>query len=443
MARKRIKSGQLELFPSDIDTATGTVEDRISHNHVHVRQSTFLAGLSTHVHRWFRLTPSFGPDLVRKMLGDMETEPDHVILDPYSGAGTMVIESKLDGLRSVGFEINPLLHFVCETCTRWDMDPAMAADCFTAIGERFKSEQARLDGKDVEQIGIPLPTIFNVFRWWRRDVLKDLLILREAIDHSCTEPAIRAFFRLALAGVLVPDLTNVTLGRLQLHFIDREKHDLRVWKSYEAHAKSMLDDLRKIPDDRRNVPSKIYHLDTTTEAVTKVNERIDRVVTSPPYPNRYSYVWNTRPHLYMLQLFTKRNEGSDLDVKTVGGTWGTATSRLQKGIIEPAFPVVAEIVVPVAEVIRKDDNLMANYLVEYFNGITRQIVVMEKILAPSVKCAYVIGNSRLKGVYVEADVILGKIFEGLNLGFKTDRIERIRKRHSDHDLHESIIYASR
>ena len=69
------------------------------------------------------------------------------------------------------------------------------------------------------------------------------------------------------------------------------------------------------PDEKRGVPSKVHWMDTTSEAVAGVPERADRVITSPPYPNRYSYVWNTRPHLYMLQIFTKRSEGGDLDAR--------------------------------------------------------------------------------------------------------------------------------
>src|SRR5438105_11654456 len=120
MRTKRTKATptQGSLFPVE---DTSTVEDRVSQNHIHVKKSTFLAGLSASVHRWFRLTPSFGPDLVRKMLADMETEASHTVLDPFCGAGTTVIESKMQGIRSVGFEINPLLHFVCETSTRWDL----------------------------------------------------------------------------------------------------------------------------------------------------------------------------------------------------------------------------------------------------------------------------------------------------------------------------------
>jgi hypothetical protein len=437
--KKKVWTEQRSLFPPE----GNGVEDRVSHNHIHVRKSTFIAGLSASVHRWFRLTPSYSPDLVQKMLADMQTSDDMIVLDPFSGAGTTVIEAKMEGIRSVGFEINPLLHFVCETSTCWHIPIADLQAAYRHIGERFHAERKHLDGVEVEQAGIKLPAIHNVFRWWRRDVLKDLLILREAIDHACPAGPVRSFFRLSLAGVLVPDLTNVTLGRLQLHSINRDAHDLDVWRTYHSHTERMLEDMASIPDENRGVPAEVLHIDSTTDAVLQVHMKIDRIITSPPYPNRYSYVWNTRPHLYILGLFQNARQASDLDLRTIGGTWGTATSALMKGVVEPAYPVIEKEVGPVAEQIRKDDNLMANYLVHYFNRLAAQIVSQDRILAKKARSAYVVGCSRLKGVYVETDVLLGKVFEGLGLGFKTERIERIRKRHSDRDLHESIVYASR
>lgn len=415
----------------------------IDNNHVHVKKSTFLAGLSASVHRWFRLTPSFGPDLVRKMLADMETDDGHTVLDPFCGAGTTVIESKMQGIRSVGFEINPLLHFVCETSSRWDLEATELEGAFLRITENFKAERARLADEDINAISIPLPTIHNVFRWWRKDVLKDLLILRDAIERECADGSQRAFFRLSLVGVLVPDLTNVTLGRLQLHFIDRSTHEIDVWSTFAVHTRHMLDDLAGIPADKRTVASRVFLIDSTSDDVLKVEGKVDRVITSPPYPNRYSYVWNTRPHLYLLSLFRNAKQASDLDRRTIGGTWGTATSMLMKGVREPEYPVIDREVVPVARQIRKSDNLMANYLIHYFNRLTRQILSQDRILAPEARCAYVVGCSELKGVYVETDVLLAKVFEGLNIGFKVDRIERIRRRHSGKDLHESIVYVSK
>ncbi len=144
--------------------------------------------------------------------------------------------------------------------------------------------------------------------------------------------------------------------------------------------------------------------------------------------------------MYLLDMMTEAREASDLDQRTIGGTWGTATFRLAKGVIEPAYPAIADIVVPIAEQIRATDNLMANYLVNYFNQLARQIVTMNDLLSSEAKCAYVVGCSELKGVYVETDVLLAKVFEGLDLGFRVQAVERIRRRHSGRDLHESIVY---
>jgi hypothetical protein len=68
---------------------------------------------------------------------------------------------------------------------------------------------------------------------------------------------------------------------------------------------------------------------------------------------------------------------------------------------------------------------------------------MNQVLQPHAKLAYVVGCSELKGIYVETDVLLAKLIERLGLGFSINTIERIRKRNSGKNLHESIVYAQR
>ena len=75
--------------------------------------------------------------------------------------------------------------------------------------------------------------------------------------------------------------------------------------------------------------------------------------------------------------------------------------------------------------------------------LSRQIVAMNQVLQPHARLAYVVGCSELKKVYVETDVLLAKVIEGLGLGFRIKSVERIRKRNSGKDLHESIVYAQR
>lgn len=420
---------------------TDKIEGKVTYNHVHVNQSTFKAGLATRIHRWFRLTPSFGPDLVQKMLTELNCDLQDVVLDPFAGAGTSMIECQLEGIASYGFEINPFLHFVAQTSLNWELDTSRLKKDLDTICEEFHRMDPVISSENIADYNLEIPKIYNPTRWWRPDVLKRILILKSCINtFSYNEPA-RNLLNLALAGVLVPDLTNVTLGRLQLHFIDRSNDDIQVLNTFVSHALDMIDDLCYIKQLGLCRKSRVFLADSTNIGDLAPEEPVRCVITSPPYPNRYSYVWNTRPHLYLFGFLSTARQASDLDKRTVGGTWGTATSILSKGVLKGKYPIIDEVVSPVVNSIRQNDNLMANYAMKYFNLLAKQIVEMDKLLTQDVRIAYVVGCSRLKGVYVETDVILGKIIEGLGLGYKVSDIQRIRRRHSGKNLHESIVYA--
>lgn len=436
--------GQRSLF-EDIIVSGEKVEDRIVYNRIANKAATFKSGTKKKIHSWFRLTPSFGPDLVDIMLEKLHYKRGELILDPFGGASTTLIQCRLSGINSIGFEINPLLHFVGKTSLNWNLNPLVLDTSILIIEKLYKNLLTELNGKDVEECGFKIPQIHNVYRWWRKDVLKELLLIKHIIKTSDFPDEYKDFLLLGLSGVLVPDLTNVTLGKLQLHFIKRDNDEIKVFETFKKHILMMVDDLKIIKSEYENeqVVANLYHTDTTDIEHLNLQHKVNLVITSPPYPNRYSYVWNTRPHLYFLDIFENPKQASNLDCKTIGGTWGVATSNLMKGIIEPIYPILNEVVEPVVANIRLVDNLMANYVMKYFNLLAKQIVEMEKVASENIRVAYVVGNSEIKGVYVETDVLLGKIFEGLGLGYQVTEITRFRKRNSGVDLYESIVYASK
>lgn len=430
---------QLPLQFDELPSEGG--DNRLNYEKIHVGRSTFLNGLASRVHRWFRLTPSFGPELVHEMLHKMNVQMDEIVLDPFAGAGTTLIESKLEGRGSVGVEINPLLHFVNEASLEWSVCAARLLKEVERLEVGF-AKRERVDIDRLDSIGLSIPPIHNPLRWWRSDVLVDLLILRDLINRT-PDQKLRQLLRLIFAGVLVPDLTNVTLGKLQLHFIDRTNHTIDVWGTFSAHATSVANDLESLREMQGAADARCYLGSSMEIDKLGLHSKIDAVITSPPYPNRYSYVWNTRPHLYMLGFMETGKEAADLDKQTIGGTWGTATSELQKGIFAPYNSAVADVVEPICAQIRQEDNLMANYVMHYFNRLTQQVVNMDKVLQKHARVAYVVGNSWIKGVYVETDVLLGEIFERSGLGYTTTELRRFRKRHSGKDLYETIVYATK
>lgn len=121
---------------------------------------------------------------------------------------------------------------------------------------------------DLDNGKLIVPPIHNPFRWWRRDVLKKTLCIKLAIQKSVPSQNVKDFFMLVIAGVLVPDLINVTLGKLQLHFINRDKDILDVWKIFSNHAKMMIANLEQIPLINSGA-SHLYHVDSTSEKIAE------------------------------------------------------------------------------------------------------------------------------------------------------------------------------
>ena len=429
----------------DVQTPNPTLNQayrrRIVSRPLEARHSTFRGGISEPIHRWFRLTPSFGPQLVREVIEDFGVGENCTVLDPFAGAGTTLIECQLNRIRCYGFEIHPFLYWVTKTSLNRCIEERELQHDLKRLAKEF-TKLNNVSPSNVDELSLEVPRIFNLYRWWRKDVLRDLLILKAAIKSIEASPDVTEFLRLALAGVLVPDLTNVTLGRLQLHFINRDRDNIHVWDTFEHHLATMISDVAS-NGHRSQEPACVFLQDATSVPSDMPVPAIDYVITSPPYPNRYSYVWNTRPHLFFFDFFRSARNASELDCKIIGGTWGTATSMLNKGIVLPEYDAVERYVVPVAELIRSEDNLMANYVVKYFNGLARQLVEMSALLSNGARIAYVVGCSRIKGVYVETDLMLAQIMENLPVQFSVDEIRRIRKRHSGKDLYESIAMPMR
>lgn len=69
--------------------------------------------------------------------------------------------------------------------------------------------------------------------------------------------------------------------------------------------------------------------------------KYDSLITSPPYPNRMSYIRELRPYMYSLGCLRNGRDAGELDWSTIGGTRGIATSRCRVAAILRRFlPIV-------------------------------------------------------------------------------------------------------
>ena len=99
------------------------------------RAANKLAPRDRAFHDWYRFVLSFPPHLVSSYIEDFGLDGRHVILDPFCGTGTTIVESKLHGIQAIGLEANIFAHFASSVKTDWDIDPDLLKKGAGDIGD--------------------------------------------------------------------------------------------------------------------------------------------------------------------------------------------------------------------------------------------------------------------------------------------------------------------
>jgi hypothetical protein len=408
---------------------------------------TFYGKKDEAIHRWYLLTAAYAPALVRRCLAEFEDDGGvGTVLDPFSGTGTTVLESKKQGFDAIGVEFNPVYKEVATAKTTWDTDVSELESLKEDIFDRAESLKSEWEGVPIEdeafeeQLGVRLPQIYNRSRWWHDYVLRDLVSIREALNEIEMTDEERRFFRVSILSILV-EVSNATYNHVSLSYMDEPPEDVDTFGTLDEQVDEMVEDLREVAEIENPGDVEVRRGDSTKITEYVDENEVDTVITSPPYPNRYSYMRETRPHMFFFEMVDDAGEVGDMALDSIGGTWGRATSQLEKEEIEPENELIESLVLDIANEIHEEDPRMKNYVLKYFNKIERHLQGIETVVSDEGKLAYTVGNSKLKGVEVPTDEILAEMFRAH--GFKNVLITRERKRNSKSGLYEAIVFGKR
>lgn len=401
---------------------------------------TFRGNVALGRHGWLRLTPAYSLALVRELLE--QCGPDEFVLEPFSGTGTTPLACASLGIPCHAVDINPFLVWLGNLkLTRFDGGAARAVrSAATRIADKARERNAHSWKPDLHQIE----------KWWDAPTLHALAALCEAIRNPTRDQAdnVGDLLRVAFCRVMI-QCANVSFGHQSMSFKKKNNEAELVEETPIRTANRIADAFvvaaNEVADSMRIEPptadSRVFLGDSRDlSAVLPTSEdRYTTVITSPPYPNRMSYIRELRPYMYWLGYLSDGRAAGELDWKAIGGTWGCATSRLNtwtpNGHGEIPFPYFDRIIREISQ----RHALLGRYVHKYFEDIKGHMMGLRQVLAPGARCHYIVGNSKFYDTMLPVEGIYAALFE--DAGFVDVSVETIRKRTSKKELYEFIVHA--
>jgi SAM-dependent methyltransferase len=391
-------------------------------------------------HEWYRFVLSYPPHLVRQYLQAFEADRHCIVLDPFCGTGTTLVEAKLTGIRSAGIEANPIAHFASTVKLSWNID-AQELEATAAQCARRALLTLLQDGIDDD-----IPVNGNLARLKLRtldaDTLKLLLtnsispvplhkalVLLDEIRRHESKPCYNHLL-LAFAKALVFSISNLRFGPEV--GVGKAKHDVAVVEAWLREVSAMVSDLRSL-DGKRFPASHVYLGDSRQAAKFLKPQSVDCVITSPPYPNEKDYTRTTRLEAVLLGFINSRDELRQFKHTLLRSN----TRNVYKGDDDHQWIAGHKRILDLAERIEKRrielgktsgfEKLYASVTRLYFGGMARHLYELQRVLKPGAMLGYVVGDqASYLQVMIRTGELLGEVAEAL--GYKLERIDLFRTR---------------
>jgi hypothetical protein len=401
------------------------LQQRADYTHKH--------NLKTGRHGWLRLTPAYSVKIVEELIGHCERSMR--IFDPFCGTATTALSAAYHGHEGVTTDINPFLVWLGQAKTaRYSAKEIAAARhaCTRVVG--------LLNDKRAGIVSWP-PPLHNIGRWWPPGALAFLCALKGAVE-SVTEKGApeRTLLLIAFCRTLIA-VSNAAFNHQSMSFKDGGQlhlnFDADMPVLYAQDVAFVLAGAADNPDGSGQVL-----LGDSRNPAGCVEGLFDRVITSPPYANRISYIRELRPYMYWLGFLVNGRDAGDLDWLAIGGTWGVATSWLADWQPAPdrfKSKALNSALDRIAHQDNKNGELLANYIAKYFDDMWTHFQKLTPVLARGAELHYIVGNSTFYGVLLPVEKLYAEML--CKLGFTNVECKAIRKRNSKKELIEFDVTA--
>jgi site-specific DNA-methyltransferase (cytosine-N4-specific) len=331
------------------------------------------------------------PQVANRLINMYSSKKD-VLLDPFCGSGSVLVEARISERNSWGIDLNPLAILIARVKTT-PIKPKI-------IQEEFANVLRKIGATGVN---VPIPVFYNLHFWFKESVIYELAKIRFAID-TIEQKDVRDFFKVIFSEVTRIS-SNSRNGEFKLFRYSEEK-----LKSFSPDPLKLFINQTLLNIDGiksfysacpKNAWCKIIEADSTSTVDEIPPSSVDIIVTSPPYGDsrttvaygqfsRLSAQWLGLAPDRVQKLDNELLGGKPVRINNAGNDLDIRISRTLKSSLD---------------YIANQDLQRSRQVEAFYIGLAKSLHVMSYYLKYKGYACIVIGNRRVKGLQLQTDLI--------------------------------------
>jgi len=343
------------------------------------------------------------------------SQPGDLVLDPFCGSGTTLVEALLAGRDTIGVDLDPLSILISRAKTTL-ISPTILES------ELPKLLSGIVSDKDNDtSYKIPIFSHADINYWFTKDVQSDLAIIRGNIDRI-HETDLKQFFLVVLSSMI----RRVSLADPRLikpsrnRYLGREEETFDVVTIFTNVARSKIATMSRFVNILKNsglcgrVSATVLQGDA--RQLSSMLGRVNLIVTNPPYMAAVDYVRTNKLEGWWTGVLT---DYETLSLQTIG----SEKVRVYSTPFEPLGIEAIDNLITTVSQSKFHKGLIVN---KFFKDMEQVFREMAHVLEPGGKLVMKISDSHYQRVFVPTTDFFILLAEkaGLNLMMKfMDKID--------------------
>mgnify|MGYP004000730485 FL=1 len=343
-----------------------------------------------YTHGFFKYPCKFIPQIPRWAI-QQHTNPGDLVLDPFAGSGTTLVEAVLNERIGLGVDFDKFSQLLCKVKTTKYEKKLLTK--INNISTNFKILEK--ENQDF------LPDIHNLDHWFPKQNISKLSSLLGEIEQYSSDKKCYNFFLVCFASTIrkcsfADDVSpkpyvSTRIKKTPLNVKEVFLKNVKIYlKNLEEFKHSKLEKSTIISNDARDIKNKKY------------DGKVKLAVTSPPYINAFDYVRSLRLENAWLGYYGDSTI-TNVKRKQIGSEtiYHKEYSELEDSGIKKLDKIV--------EKISKKDKKRAYVVQKFFSDMSKNMIEIKRLLQKNGHYVMVVGNSNIRGIEVPTNELLLEI----------------------------------